>query len=271
MSPITFLRVMRSFQQPKFVVTILGGMALWKLIVLTWLRPWMITILDSKCLYCEPERKHHDVTLWKHFPRYWPFLRGLHRSLVNPPPPPPPPKGQWRGAFLFSLICTLKKRLSKQSWGWWFETPSRSLWHHCNEAIRKELTPTMFYEAVQIWVDVIDLSSLAAPEVVNKTAFGASDCKNPVLWLPLNFNVWWALNHAISGPEIHKMSHNMALSGLAILVERRLKPFWARLMYLGWHAAKPRRKQRNLRQDVLYQDSNLSICLYICTCIYYRN
>ena len=23
--------------------------------------------------------------------------------------------------------------MSKQSWGWWFETPSRSLWGHCNE------------------------------------------------------------------------------------------------------------------------------------------
>ena len=26
----------------------------------------------------------------------------------------------------------LNKRLSKQSWGWWFETPSRSLLRHCN-------------------------------------------------------------------------------------------------------------------------------------------
>ena len=25
------------------------------------------------------------------------------------------------------------KRLSKQSWGWWFETSSCSLWRHCNE------------------------------------------------------------------------------------------------------------------------------------------
>ena len=25
----------------------------------------------------------------------------------------------------------LNKRLHKQSWGWWFETPSRSLWRHC--------------------------------------------------------------------------------------------------------------------------------------------
>ena len=26
----------------------------------------------------------------------------------------------------------LNNRLNKQSWGWWFETPSRSLWRHCN-------------------------------------------------------------------------------------------------------------------------------------------
>ena len=30
----------------------------------------------------------------------------------------------------------LNKRLSKQSWGWWFETPSRSLWH-CNVGFRR--------------------------------------------------------------------------------------------------------------------------------------
>ena len=27
------------------------------------------------------------------------------------------------------------KRLSKQSWGWWFEMPSRPLWRHLNGAI----------------------------------------------------------------------------------------------------------------------------------------
>ena len=26
----------------------------------------------------------------------------------------------------------LNKRLRKQPWGWWFETPSCSLWRHCN-------------------------------------------------------------------------------------------------------------------------------------------
>ena len=34
----------------------------------------------------------------------------------------------------FDVIFDLRvtKRLSKQSSGWWFETPSRSLWRHCN-------------------------------------------------------------------------------------------------------------------------------------------
>ena len=31
----------------------------------------------------------------------------------------------------------LNIRLSKQSWGWWFDTPSRSLWRHCNVVLRR--------------------------------------------------------------------------------------------------------------------------------------
>ena len=43
---------------------------------------------------------HDDVIKWKHFPRYWPFVRGIHRSPANSPH-----KGQSRGAVMFSLIC----------------------------------------------------------------------------------------------------------------------------------------------------------------------
>ena len=42
---------------------------------------------------------HDDVIKWKHFPRYWPFVRRIRRSPVNSPH-----KGQWRGALMFSLI-----------------------------------------------------------------------------------------------------------------------------------------------------------------------
>ena len=56
-------------------------------------------LLHSLCdLYTEIT--HDDVIKWKHFPCYWPFVRGIHRSPVNSPH-----KGQWRRALMFSLIC----------------------------------------------------------------------------------------------------------------------------------------------------------------------
>ena len=159
---------------------------------------------------------HGDIIKWRHFPRYWPFVRESTSQ-------------QWRGALTFSLICAstngwayrrrwletpyvgysirrpiyndwgpiynnwgllmkthyncgpsytwwrhqmetfsailalcaenspvtgefpsqrpvtrsfdvffdlrLNTRMSKHSWGWWFETPSRSLWRHCNDKL----------------------------------------------------------------------------------------------------------------------------------------
>ena len=53
---------------------------------------------------------HDDVIKWKHFPRYWPFVRGIHRSRWIP----------HIKASDLELWCFLNKRLSKQSWGWWF-------------------------------------------------------------------------------------------------------------------------------------------------------
>ena len=81
---------------------------------------------------------HDDVIKWKHFPRYWPLVRGIHRWPVNSPH-----KGQWRGASMFSLIC-LNKRLDKQSRGWWFEKPSRRLWRHYNVCQTTKRMPSHF-------------------------------------------------------------------------------------------------------------------------------
>ena len=71
--------------------------------------------------WCCETSSHYDVIKWKHFPRYWPFVRGIHRSPVNSPY-----KGQWCGALMFSLVCA---RIN--GWGWYFKTPSRPLWCHC--------------------------------------------------------------------------------------------------------------------------------------------
>ena len=57
-----------------------------------------------------------------------------------------PHKGQWRGALMFFFYLRLNKRLSKQPWGWWFETPSWSLWRHFNifRYSRNFLTPNWY-------------------------------------------------------------------------------------------------------------------------------
>ena len=87
---------------------------------------WIITLTNRDVHIYIFSIGHDDVIKWKHFPRYWPFVRGIHRFTVNSPQRPV------TRSFDVFFDLRLNKRLSKQSWGWWFETPSRSLWRHCN-------------------------------------------------------------------------------------------------------------------------------------------
>ena len=77
-----------------------------------------------KCLLCN---NHDAVIKWKHFTRYWPFVRGIHRWPVNSPH-----KGQWRGALIFSMICTWINGWVNDREAGRFKTPSCPLWRHCN-------------------------------------------------------------------------------------------------------------------------------------------
>ena len=64
---------------------------------------WLIACLSSSLVVGSASMNTSlgdDVIKWKHFPRYWPYVRGIHRTPVNSPH-----KGQWRGALMFSLIC----------------------------------------------------------------------------------------------------------------------------------------------------------------------
>ena len=82
--------------------------------VLTWIKNYILHFLCGVITHPFPNSDgvlgkpalqlghglHDDVIKWKHFPRYWPFVRGIHRSPLNSPH-----KGQWRGALMFTLIC----------------------------------------------------------------------------------------------------------------------------------------------------------------------
>ena len=68
-----------------------------------------------------------DVSKWKHLPRHWPFICAGNSSVLRWIPT------KWPVMRSFDVFFDLRPniRLSKQSWGWWFETPSRQLWRLC--------------------------------------------------------------------------------------------------------------------------------------------
>ena len=123
---------------------------------------WLKTIKQTSIYYsytksfiplpyeCRWVAIHDDVIKWKPFPRYWPFVYGVHRWPVSSPH-----QGQWREALIFFFDLRLYKRLSKQWRGWWFETPSRPLWRHCNMLGILSWYPSIFVNRMQlIWGSV---------------------------------------------------------------------------------------------------------------------
>ena len=85
-------------------------------------------MVNTLCTWCSAMWRHFvvashdDVIKWEHFPRYWPFVRGIHRSPVKSPQRPV------TRSFDVFFNLRLNNQLSKQSCGGWLETPSCSLW-----------------------------------------------------------------------------------------------------------------------------------------------
>ena len=69
---------------------------------------------------------HNDAIKLNHFPRYWLFVRGIHRWPVDSPH-----EGKWRGALMFSFMCAWTK-------GWTNNRDARDLRRHgahCNATV----------------------------------------------------------------------------------------------------------------------------------------
>ena len=136
---------------------------------------------------------HDDVIKWKHFPRYWPFVRGIHRSPVNSPYR----KNPVTQSFEIFFGLHVNKRLSKQSWGWWFEMLSRPLWHHCTDNKRWRPYPdkcvhwnenVIFWWNVRHWVHQ-KLSSWQFPgQPVMETSSKWKYFRNSVIKISVSLN-----------------------------------------------------------------------------------
>ena len=83
----------------------------------------MVPIYMNYTLQWKTWRRHQMET----FSALLAFVRGIHRSPVNSLSQSPVMR-----SFDVFFDLRLNKQLSKQSWGWWFETPPRPLWRHCN-------------------------------------------------------------------------------------------------------------------------------------------
>ena len=97
---------------------------------------------------CTPKQKHNRgviYTWWHHdletLSYYWPTTASSNGNIFrvtgllcgnSPVTGEFPTQRPAARSFDVFFDLHLYKRLSKQWWGWWFETPSRPLWRHCN-------------------------------------------------------------------------------------------------------------------------------------------
>ena len=106
-------------------------------------------VWHTKYHVCQLILKYSDEAItWDPLSLYWPFVVKIMMtsSTWNIFRVTGPLCGEFTGhrwiprtkasdaelCFVVFFDLRLNKRLNKQSWGWWFETPSRPLWRHCN-------------------------------------------------------------------------------------------------------------------------------------------
>ena len=79
-----------------------------------------------------------DIPWWRH--QMETFSALLAFCVGNSPVPGEFP-AQRPVTRIFDIFFDLRlnKQFTKQSWGWWYETPSRSSWRHCNPSTHKPI------------------------------------------------------------------------------------------------------------------------------------
>ena len=89
-----------------------------------------------------------------------------------------------RSFGVFFDLC-LNKRVSKQSWDWWSETPSSWSWRQCNESTDSSL---LTLKRKCLHFDEIFITKFSSFEVVKMTTSSAASDENPV---KMTFSLRW--------------------------------------------------------------------------------
>ena len=113
------------------------------ILLITWEQCTLLTVIDMRawhsCLQGMLNHVHKEecnwwwqtIPWWRHQMETFSALLAFCAGNSPVTSEIPAQRPVTRSFGLFSDL-RLNKRLRKQSWGWWFDTPSRSLWRHCN-------------------------------------------------------------------------------------------------------------------------------------------
>ena len=146
-----------------------------------------------------PSNMPCDVIKWKHFPRYWPFVREIHRSPVNTLH-----KGQWHGALMFSFI---------RFKGWVNNRETGDL--RCNRAHYDVTVMRMAVAWFVLWCLYYNVIRAFARNRINLKSIN-QPCNE---WYKLVFGLKWTI-----GPDTR------SVSSMALQIAHRQQP----IRYLSW-------------------------------------
>ena len=132
------------------------------------------------------ELPHDDVIKWKHFPA----LLGLWvgNSPVSGEFPRQRPVTRSLGVF---FDMRPNKRLSKQPWGWWFETPSHPLRRHRYVAHMGWKAMTWPNDISVYLQHIVSIYYIELPEFTMKTSWHGD-------WFRITDHLLFAICHSIT-------------------------------------------------------------------------
>ena len=97
---------------------------------------------------------HDDVIKWQHLPHYWAICAGN-----SPVPGEFPTQRPVMRSFDAYFDLRPNKRLSKQSSGWWFKTPSCQFWRHRSGPEAPRTSYCYHLEILEFLLKMISFSS----------------------------------------------------------------------------------------------------------------
>ena len=115
-----------------------------------------------------PQAVHLYLTWWRHPMETFSALLALCAG-NSPVTGEFPSQRPMTRSFHVFFHLRLNKRLSKQSWGWLFETPPGSLWRHCNGKGLQIYVPLRKFQRMNLSYTVVN--PLRAPIVCRINLF----------------------------------------------------------------------------------------------------